>query len=227
MSKVIIALDFKDQEETEKFLDKFNERLFVKIGMELFYKEGQEIIKRIKNRGHKIFLDLKLHDIPNTVKKAMENLKGLDVDMINVHVAGGIEMMKAAKEVFIDKQTIVLGVTILTSLNQKIINEELLINESVENIVLKYADNASFAGLNGIVCAFSEVLAVHKKHPNLLCVVPGIRLLEDSKDDQKRVTTPYMAKEIGADYIVVGRSITQAINPVLVYKQIKKEFEGE
>jgi orotidine-5'-phosphate decarboxylase len=230
---VIIALDFKNKEETINFLNNFNEPLYIKIGMELFYGEGPTIIKEIKKRGHKIFLDLKLHDIPNTVKKAMINIAQLDVDMINVHAAGGLEMMKAALEglkegSYNKKRPLCIGVTQLTSTSQEILNKELLIDKDINEVILKYAELVKKAGLDGVICSPLESQMIHEQiGSDFLTVTPGIRLLDDNKDDQKRVTTPSMARELGSDYIVVGRSITKANDPQKIYKMIKKEFIKE
>ena len=228
---VIIALDFKDMETSLKFLDQFNESLYVKVGMELFYGSGLEIIKEIKKRGHKIFLDLKLHDIPNTVKKAMTNLAKLGVDLINLHAAGGSIMMKAAMEGLIEgsngKRPLLIAVTQLTSTSKEMMNNEQLIPGEVIDSVVNYAKVAKEAGLDGIVCSPLEVKLVKEVcGKEFLTVTPGIRLASNNKDDQVRITTPKMAREIGSDFIVVGRPITQAENPVEAYKLISKEFLG-
>lgn len=232
-SKICIALDFKTKEEVKVFLDKFqDEKLYVKIGMELFYGQGIEIVKMIKEKGHSIFLDLKLHDIPNTVKSAMYQLAKLDVDMVNVHTAGSIEMMKAAIEGLNagsngKKRPLCIGVTCLTSLDQTVLNNELLIQEPLEKVVLKWATNAKNAGLDGVVCSPLESKLIHENLGNdFLTVTPGIRLLEDSVDDQKRVTTPSMARELTSSYIVVGRTITGANDPLTTYKKIYNDFQG-
>jgi orotidine-5'-phosphate decarboxylase len=228
---VIIALDFKDMETSLKFLDQFNESLYVKVGMELFYGSGLEIIKEIKKRGHKIFLDLKLHDIPNTVKKAMTNLAKLGVDLINLHAAGGSIMMKAAMEGLIEgsngNRPLLIAVTQLTSTSKEMMNNEQLIPGEVIDSVVNYAKVAKEAGLDGIVCSPLEVKLVKEVCGNkFITVTPGIRLASNNKDDQVRITTPSMAREIGSDFIVVGRPITQAENPVEAYKLISKEFLG-
>ena len=228
---VIIALDFKDMETSLKFLDQFNESLYVKVGMELFYGSGLEIIKEIKKRGHKIFLDLKLHDIPNTVKKAMTNLAKLGVDLINLHAAGGSIMMKAAMEGLIEgsngKRPLLIAVTQLTSTSKEMMNNEQLIPGEVIDSVVNYAKVAKESGLDGIVCSPLEVKLVKEAcGKKFLTVTPGIRLASNNKDDQVRITTPSMAREIGSDFIVVGRPITQAENPVEAYNQIAKEFLG-
>ena len=228
---VIIALDFKDMETSLKFLDQFNESLYVKVGMELFYGSGLEIIKEIKKRGHKIFLDLKLHDIPNTVKKAMTNLAKLGVDLINLHAAGGSIMMKAAMEGLIEgsngQRPLLIAVTQLTSTSKEMMNNEQLIPGEVIDSVVNYAKVAKESGLDGIVCSPLEVKLVKEVcGKNFMTVTPGIRLASNNKDDQVRITTPSMAREIGSDFIVVGRPITQAENPVEAYNQIAKEFLG-
>lgn len=233
-SRICIALDFQTKAEVENFLDKFeDEKLYVKVGMELFYGEGIEMIKAIKARGHKIFLDLKLHDIPNTVKSAMKQLAKLDVDMVNVHASGSVAMMKAAIEGLNegktgDKRPLCIAVTCLTSLDQEILDNELLIHEPLEEVVLKWAENAKEAGLDGVVCSPLESKIIHD-HLGLdfLTVTPGIRLASDSVNDQKRVTTPAMAKEMTSSYIVVGRTITRAENPVETYREVFRQFQGE
>lgn len=226
---VIIACDFPSGKETLAFLDRFKERKpFVKIGMELFYSEGPSIVKKIKKRGHKIFLDLKLHDIPNTVRKAMAVLSRLDVDICNVHAAGTIEMMKAAKEGLCagrENPPLVIAVTQLTSTDQKALNNQLLIPLPMEETVLKYAENAKEAGLDGVVCSPLEVETIHKKlGKDFLTVTPGIRFATDDLGDQKRVMTPSKAKEAGSDYIVVGRPITGAEDPVNAYMKCINDF---
>ena len=226
-SRVIIALDFKNKADVLEFLDKFDEPLFVKVGMELFYGEGPAIIQAIKERGHSIFLDLKLHDIPNTVKGGMKNLANLGVDIVNVHCAGGIAMMKAAIDGLNEgakdgKRPMCIGVTQLTSTSKEAMNNELGIPGEVIDCVIKYAKNAKEAGLDGVVCSVHEAKAIHEAcGEDFLTVTPGIRLASDSKDDQKRVATPAFAKEQGCDYIVVGRSITKSANPVETYKEIE------
>ena len=226
---VIIACDFKNAEETFKFLDKFKDRKpFVKIGMELFYSEGPEIVREIKRRGHKIFLDLKLHDIPNTVKKAMTSLSRLDVDMCNIHAGGGKEMMKAAIEGLTREdgsRPILIGVTMLTSVNQEIIENDLLIKENLNDVVLHYASNCKDSGLDGVVCSPLEAGIVHERcGDDFVTVTPGIRFADNDSGDQKRVTTPEDAKKIGSDYIVVGRAITGSSDPVEAYNRCVKEF---
>lgn len=231
MSDVIIACDFSSKEETLKFLDQFKEeKPFVKIGMELFYAEGGEIVKEIKKRGHKIFLDLKLCDIPNTVYKAMKNIAALGVDMTNVHAFGSIEMMKAAKKAIneVNPETKLIAVTVLTSSDQSVLDNELMIDGNINDVILKYASNTKEAGLDGVVCSPLESKIIKEKcGEDFLTVTPGIRFADDAKGDQKRVTTPAMAKEIGSSYIVVGRSITGAKDPVEAYRRCVREFIGE
>ena len=226
---VIIACDFENKEQTLKFLDLFEEKKpFVKIGMELFYAEGPEIVKEIKNRGHKIFLDLKLHDIPNTVEKAMKVLSKLDVDMCNVHASGTKKMMEAGLRGLTKQdglRPLLIAVTQLTSTNQETMENDLLINKPLEEVVMHYAENSKNAGLDGVVCSPLEVEAVKNRCGNeFLTITPGIRFNDDNVNDQSRVTTPEKAKELGADYIVVGRPITQAVNPVEKYLRCVKEF---
>lgn len=226
MSKdVIIALDFPNGKEAIEFLDKFDEKLFVKVGMELFYSEGASIVEEIKKRGHKVFLDLKLHDIPNTIESSMRVLSKLNVDIINVHASGTISMMEAALRGLGKDRPLIIAVTQLTSTNQKRMEEELLIKEPIDKVVLKYAENAKKAGLDGIVCSPLESPVIHKTlGDEFITVTPGVRLEGDSKGDQVRVTTPKKAKELTSDYIVVGRSITKANNPVEAYKRCVEEF---
>lgn len=229
---VIVALDFPSAKEVYSFLDKFDdEKPFVKIGMELFYAEGPEIVREIKKRGHKIFLDLKLHDIPNTIMKAMSSLSKLDVDMCNLHASGGSEMMKWALKGLTrgdGTRPILIAVTQLTSTDDKMLKEELLINETMEKTVESYALNAKNSGLDGVVCSPLEAAKVHSAcGKDFLTVTPGVRFACGEKGDQKRVMTPAEAKKIGSDYIVVGRPITQADDPVAAYKLTKKEFLGE
>ena len=233
-SKVIIALDFKSKEEVMSFLDKFDgQHLYMKVGMELFYGQGQEMIKEIISRGHSIFLDLKLHDIPNTVKSAMRQLAKLGVDMVNVHASGSIAMMKAAIEGLEEgkigeKRPTCIAVTCLTSLDQEVLDNELMIHEPLEKVVLKWAKNAKEAGLDGIVCSPLESKIVHEiLGEDFITVTPGIRLASDSKDDQKRVTTPAMAKELTSSYIVVGRTITGSDDPVSTYQEVLRQYQGE
>ena len=228
---VIVACDFNTAEETLKFLDIFTEeKPYVKIGMELFYAEGPEIVREIKRRGHKIFLDLKLHDIPNTVKKAMAVLSRLDVDMCNLHAAGTVAMMEAAIEVLTrpdGTRPLLIAVTQLTSTDQERMERDILINEPLEKVVMHYASNAKAAGLDGVVCSPLESPAVHEKcGKEFLTVTPGVRFADGDKGDQVRVTTPEKAKELGSDYIVVGRPITQAQDPVAAYRRCVREFVG-
>ncbi len=228
---IIIACDFPSAAETLAFLDRFGgEKPYVKIGMELFYAEGPQIVRQIKARGHKIFLDLKLHDIPNTVKKAMRVLSGLDVDMVNLHAAGTRAMMAAALEGLTrpdGTRPLLLAVTQLTSTDQAALAGELLIPASMEDVVLSYARNAAAAGLDGVVCSPLEAGRVHDScGAAFLTVTPGVRFADAGQDDQKRVTTPQRARELGSDYIVVGRPITQAADPVAAWERCRKEFLG-
>ena len=229
---VIIACDFSSKEQTRAFLDRFTGRKpFVKIGMELFYAEGPEIVRQIKARGHKIFLDLKLHDIPNTVRKAMKVLSNLDVDMTNVHAAGTVDMMKAALEGLTradGTRPLLIAVTQLTSTSQERMQNELLINATINDTIAKYAENAKIAGLDGVVCSPLEAELVKKQcGDNFMTVTPGIRFADAAADDQVRITTPARAREIGSDYIVVGRPVTAAEDPVAAYERCCKEFIGE
>ena len=226
---VIIALDFKDGKTALNFLDKFvDKKLFVKVGMELFYAEGPSIVKEIKERGHKIFLDLKLHDIPNTVKGGMRSLSHLGVDIVNVHAAGTISMMKAALEGSIREdgtRPLVIAVTQLTSTSEERMKEELLIESKINDTIVHYAKNAKKAGLDGVVCSPLEAgMVKNAVGMDFITVTPGVRFDDEEKGDQVRVTTPKNAKEIGTDFIVVGRPITQAENPVEVYNRCVEEF---
>ena len=228
---VIIACDFSSAKDTFDFLDKFTEeKPFVKIGMELYYAEGPSIVKEIKKRGHKIFLDLKLHDIPNTVKKAMSVLSSLDVDMTNLHAAGTVDMMKAAVEGLTKEdgtRPILIVVTQLTSTSEERMQKELLINASINDTIVKYAENAKAAGLDGVVCSPLEAGMVKDACGKaFMTVTPGVRFADGDVGDQVRVTTPEKAKEIGSDYIVVGRPVTQAADPVAAYRRCCKEFIG-
>lgn len=228
---VIIACDFSSKEATMAFLDKFTEeKPYVKIGMELFYAEGPQIVRDIKARGHKIFLDLKLHDIPNTVKKAMSVLRDLDVDMTNLHAAGTAAMMRGAIEGLTrpdGTRPLLIAVTQLTSTDQSALSDELLIKEDMAKVVRHYAVNAKSAGLDGVVCSPIEAKTVHDScGSGFLTVTPGVRFADSQKDDQKRVMTPTQAREIGSDYIVVGRPITAADDPVAAYRRCVKEFVG-
>ena len=229
---VIIACDFPNAEQTLTFLDKFTEeKPFVKIGMELFYAEGPEIVRQIKARGHRIFLDLKLHDIPNTVKKAMAVLSRLDVDICNLHAAGGLDMMRAAAEGMTrpdGTRPLLIAVTQLTSIDQKRMEEELLISRPLEDVVMQYAVNAKTAGLDGVVCSPLEAGKVHQTCGEVfLTVTPGIRFAESESGDQQRITTPARARELGSDYIVVGRPITAAGDPVAAYRRCVADFCGQ
>jgi len=232
MNNVIIACDFENRIQTLEFLKKMEgTNPYLKIGMELFYGEGPSIVKEIKELGFKIFLDLKLHDIPNTVRKAMINCAKLGVDMVNLHAAGGIQMMKAAKEGLIEgssgKVPLLIAVTQLTSIDQEILEKELLIKETIQNTIETYAKNAVAAGLDGVVCSPLESTLIHNAcGDDFLTITPGIRLASNSKDDQKRVTTPENARELGSNFIVVGRSITGSKDPLKSYKMILKEFNN-
>ncbi len=226
---VIIACDFSSAEKTFEFLDKFEgKKPFVKIGMELFYAEGPSIVREIKARGHKIFLDLKLHDIPNTVKKAMSVLSGLDVDMTNLHAAGTCKMMEAAIEGLTrpdGTRPLLIAVTQLTSTDQEAMENDLLIKEPLPEVVMHYALNAKKAGLDGVVCSPLESKKVHDScGEEFVTVTPGVRFADGDKGDQKRVMTPADAKAIGSDYIVVGRPITAAEDPVAAYERCVAEF---
>ena len=228
---VIIACDFSSSEETLRFLDKLGEkRPYVKIGMELFYAEGPDIVKILKMRGHKVFLDLKLHDIPNTVRKSMSVLAGLGVDMCNVHAAGTIDMMKAAIEGFSSgggERPLLIAVTQLTSTTEERMQRDLLIDREMEQVVAHYAANAKAAGLDGVVCSPLESPKVHDMcGDSFLTVTPGVRFADDDNGDQARVTTPAKAKELGSDYIVVGRSITASDDPLAAYERCVEEFVG-
>ena len=228
---VIVACDFSSKEQVFTFLDKFTGRKpFVKIGMELYYAEGPEIVRQIKARGHKIFLDLKLHDIPNTVKKAMAVLSGLDVDMCNVHAAGTSAMMKAALEGLTrpdGSRPLLIAVTQLTSTDEDSMKRELLIDRPLDQVVMSYAQTAKEAGLDGVVCSPLEAGKVHQAcGDGFVTVTPGVRFADGDVGDQKRVTTPEKARELGSDYIVVGRPITAAADPVAAYERCVKEFVG-
>ena len=228
---VIIACDFDSAEKTFAFLDKFTgKKPFVKIGMELYYAEGPSIVKEIKKRGHKIFLDLKLHDIPTTVKKAMAVLSRLDVDMTNLHAGGTRKMMEAAIEGLTrpdGTRPMLIAVTQLTSTDQEAMENDLLIKEPIDKVVMHYAHNASLAGLDGVVCSPLEAGKVHELcGKDFVTVTPGVRFADGDKGDQKRVMTPEEAKKIGSDYIVVGRPITAAEDPVAAYERCCREFIG-
>ena len=226
---VIIACDFSSKKETMAFLEKFGQRRpYVKIGMELYYAEGPAIVRELKVRGHKVFLDLKLHDIPNTVKKAMRVLSGMDIDMCNVHAGGTIAMMEAALEGLRREdgtRPLLIAVTQLTSTSQEQMEDDLLIEEDMEKVVGHYAYNTKLAGLDGVVCSPLEAEKVHGIcGDDFLTVTPGVRFADDAKGDQSRVTTPAKAKELGSDYIVVGRSITGAPDPLAAYERCVSEF---
>ena len=228
---VIIALDFPSAEETLAFLDKFageERKPFVKVGMELFYAAGADIVKEIKRRGHKIFLDLKLHDIPNTVGRSMAVLSALDVDMCNLHAGGGVAMMKAALEGLTradGSRPLLIAVTQLTSTSEEVMHRELWIDRPMDETVMHYAANAASAGLDGVVCSPLEAGKVHEVcGEGLLTVTPGIRFDDASKGDQVRVTTPARARELGSDYIVVGRPVTAAEDPVRAYRRCVEDF---
>ena len=226
---VIIACDFSSAEQVFNFLDKFTtKKPFVKIGMELFYAEGPSIVREIKKRGHKIFLDLKLHDIPNTVKKSMSVLSRLDVDLCNLHASGTKRMMEAALEGLTREdgsRPLLIAVTQLTSTDQESMEQDLLIKEPIDKVVMHYAHNAKTAGLDGVVCSPLEAAKVHEVcGKDFITVTPGVRFADGDIGDQKRVMTPQAAKEIGSDYIVVGRPITAAEDPVKAYERCIKEF---
>ncbi len=242
---VIVACDFASAEQVYNFLDKFEDvrKPFVKIGMELFYAEGPEIVRQIKKRGHKIFLDLKLHDIPNTVKSGMQSLAGLGVDMTNVHAAGGIKMMKAGLEGLTGGEQqadngagsceheaetpVLIAVTQLTSTDQETLENEILIDREMNDVIVKYARNAKAAGLGGVVCSPLEAELIHEAcGDDFLTVTPGIRFAGGDAGDQARITTPAKARELGSDYIVIGRPITQADDPVAAYNQALTDFLG-
>ena len=225
---VIVACDFPTGNETLSFLDQFvSEKPFVKIGMELFYSEGPDIVRSLKGRGHRIFLDLKLHDIPNTVARAMKVLSSLRVDIINVHAAGGSSMMKAAREA-LDPSIKLIAVTQLTSTDEEMLHSELLIERTIQETVESYARNAKRSGLDGVVCSPLEAEMIHEScGVDFLTVTPGVRFPGGDVQDQKRVMTPSEARRIGSDYIVMGRPITKDPNPVDAYSRAKKEFSGK
>jgi orotidine-5'-phosphate decarboxylase len=232
---LIVALDFPSMEEVKTFLRRFpHESLFVKVGMELYYQEGPSIISYLKEQGHHIFLDLKLHDIPNTVKRAMQRLARLEVDLVNVHAAGGTNMMEAALE-GLEAGTLsgarrphCIAVTQLTSTSEQMLHKQLLIERSMEEVVLHYASLAKESGLDGAVCSAKEVPLIRKcLGPSFLTITPGIRFADDEKNDQVRVVTPYEARKLGASAIVVGRSITSSADPYAAYKRLQREWNGE
>ncbi len=231
MRDVIIACDFQNREETMGFLSRFEgEKPYLKIGMELFYGQGPEIVREIKGAGFSVFLDLKLHDIPNTVRKAMTNLARLGVDMVNVHASGTIAMMEAAKEGLLEGQgddIKLIAVTQLTSTTEAVMQRELLINAGLDDTVSKYAHNAKLAGLDGVVCSPLETRLVKAAcGQSFLTVTPGIRYPEGSADDQRRITSPGRARELGSDYIVVGRPITAADDPLAAWRRVRADFIG-
>ena len=228
MKDVIIACDFEDRQRTLDFLAQFpeGEKPFVKIGMELFYAEGPAIVQDLKARGHRIFLDLKLHDIPNTVRKAMAVLSGLDVDICNVHAAGTIEMMRAARE-GLGGKALLVAVTQLTSTSEQRMREELMIGADMRTTIVHYARNAKAAGLDGVVCSPLEAGLVKDAFgADFLAITPGIRFADSAADDQVRITTPARARELGSDFIVVGRPVTAAADPVAAWRRCKNEFLG-
>jgi orotidine-5'-phosphate decarboxylase len=228
---VIVACDFASAKETFSFLDKLGDvRPFVKIGMELYYAEGPSIVRELKRRGHKVFLDLKLHDIPTTVKKAMAVLSNLDVDICNLHAAGTKAMMQAAVEGLTrpdGSRPLLIAVTMLTSTDQEALEKDILIREPIDEVVMKYALNAKEAGLDGVVCSPLEAGKVHDTcGKDFITVTPGVRFAESSNDDQKRIMTPADAKKVGSDYIVVGRPITKADDPLAAYERCCRDFIG-
>lgn len=231
--QVIVALDFPGKKETMAFLDHFDRPIYVKVGMELFYKEGPAIIREIKDRGHKIFLDLKLHDIPNTVEMAMRSLAGLDVDMVNLHAQGGRTMMEAglrgleeASRAAGKTRPLLIAVTQLTSTSQEVMNQELAISGKLEDVVVHYAKLAKEAGLNGVVSSPLESPMIHEALGlDFLTVTPGVRFQGQATQDQKRVTTPARAKELTSSYIVMGRAITQAPDPLAAYQEASRDFQ--
>ena len=231
MNRTIVALDFKDKESTLSFLDKFDESIAVKVGMELFYKEGPEIVREIKRRGHDIFLDLKVCDIPNTARGAFRSLASLDVDMINLHCYGGRKMMEEAmaglREGSHGKLPLAIGVTVLTSFDQQVLNGEIGIPGTIADTATRFAGLAKESGLGGVVCSVFEAKKIHETlGKNFVTVCPGIRLKSQSSQDQKRVATPETAREEGVDFIVVGRAITASEDPVAAYRTIKEAFEN-
>lgn len=229
MKDVIIALDFKNREEVMGFLDLFKEPVYVKVGMELLYAEGPNIVREIKALGHKVFLDLKFHDIPNTVQGAVRSAASLDVDMMNLHAMGGAEMMRSAMEALENKKVkpLMIAVTVLTSMDEEALKKELHVGLPLEDTVLSLASLTKESGLQGVVCSALEVPRLKEKlGEDFLTITPGIRPLESASGDQKRVVTPSMARELGSDYIVVGRPITKAEHPYEAYLKIRSEFMG-
>ena len=229
MRDVIVALDFQSKDEVMAFLKQFPEPIYTKVGMELFYNEGPEIVRYLKSEGHKVFLDLKFHDIPNTVAGAVRSVASLDVDMLNLHAAGGIKMMEAGLDELKKqgKASILLSITMLTSTNSEILKNELWIDHPLDDTVLHYASNTKKAGLPGVVCSALEVPLI-KSHlgADFITVTPGIRPKGDAKGDQVRVVTPSEARSLGSDYIVVGRPITKSEKPYEAYCTIRNEFLG-
>lgn len=223
--EVIIACDFSSKEELEKFLSNFNQKLFLKIGMELYYKEGPTIVEYAKKLGHKVFLDLKLHDIPNTVHKALKNIAKLNVDFVTVHASGGSTMLKATSEALEGTNTKALAVTVLTSIDSTTLTNELNVSKSIEEQAVHLAKLAFDNNIYGVICSPNEVVEI-KKHVDIACITPGIRLAGDAVGDQKRVATPHDAYNMGSDYIVVGRSITSSNNPSESYNTCVKQFGG-
>lgn len=231
----IVALDFPTGEDVKAFLQSFpHESLFVKVGMELYYQEGPEIIHYLKGQGHRIFLDLKLHDIPNTVKRAMKGLARFGVDIVNVHAAGGTRMMEAALEGLEAgtpsgaRRPYCIAVTQLTSTSEQMLHRELWIDRTMEETVLHYATMAKQSGLDGVVCSAKEVPLIRKQCGEaFLTITPGVRFADDEKNDQVRVVTPYEARKLGASFIVIGRSITRAENPAAAYERLQREWKGE
>jgi len=231
MKDVIIALDFKNRKEVMGFLDLFKEPVYVKVGMELFYAEGPNIVREIKALGHKVFLDLKFHDIPNTVQGAVRSAASLDVDMMNLHATGGSEMMRSAMEALESingkKNPLLIAVTVLTSMDEEALKKELHVDLPLEDTVLSLASLTRESGLQGVVCSALEVPRLKEKlGEDFLTITPGIRPLESASGDQKRVVTPSMARDLGSDYIVVGRPITKAEHPYEAYLKIRNEFMG-
>lgn len=223
--EVIIACDFSTRGDFVNFVSKFNQQLFLKIGMELFYKEGPEIVEYAKKCGHKVFLDLKLHDIPNTVHKAMLNVKDLDVEFVTVHATGGSEMLKSVTKALEGSNTKALAVTVLTSIDEAMLKNDLGVNKTLNEQVIHLARVSKESGIYGVVCSPNEVKAI-KEHVDIACVTPGIRMVGDSVGDQKRVSTPSDAFEMGSDFIVVGRSITASDDVVSAYEMCVKQFGG-
>ena len=222
--EVIIALDFPNKEETYKFLKNFPTDIYIKVGMELFYKEGFSFVKELKDQGYKIFLDLKLYDIPVTVQKALLNLKELEVELLTIHLSGGEDMLSLASEVFANSSTKLLGVTLLTSLD---VTQTIKTDYSKEEVLINLVEKARNSQIPGIICSAQDLGELIAKFPELIYITPGIRNQSDNKNDQKRVVTPRDAGKLGSDAIVVGRSITQSKNPYEMYLQMKKEFQGE